>query len=164
MNRFASFFIIFLLGCPVFSSNESILIGDVTKEELFLTNPNFYESYLASRSIDLEEKINLNGLSIKILFGTWCHDSQREIPKFLRFLENINMNSEMISLIGLNYQKNEPLNRGNIFNIKNTPTIIFFRNEEEIGRIEETPKLFIPGVGYIAVTLEENILFIIKSN
>ena len=164
MNRFASFFIIFLLGCPVFSSNESILIGDVTKEELFLTNPNFYESYLASRSIDLEEKINLNGLSIKILFGTWCHDSQREIPKFLRFLENINMNSEMISLIGLNYQKNEPLNRGNIFNIKNTPTIIFFRNEEEIGRIEETPKLFIPGVGQIAVTLEENILFILKNN
>ena len=164
MNRFASFFIIFLLGCPVFSSNESILIGDVTKEELFLTNPNFYESYLASRSIDLEEKINLNGLSIKILFGTWCHDSQREIPKFLRFLENINMNSEMISLIGLNYQKNEPLNRGKIFNIKNTPTIIFFRNEEEIGRIEETPKLFIPGVGQIAVTLEENILFILKNN
>jgi len=164
LNRFASFFIIFLLGCPVFSSNESILIGDVTKEELFLTNPNFYESYLASRSIDLEEKINLNGLSIKILFGTWCHDSQREIPKFLRFLENINMNSEMISLIGLNYQKNEPLNRGNIFNIKNTPTIIFFRNEEEIGRIEETPKLIIPGVGQIAVTLEENILFILKNN
>jgi thiol-disulfide isomerase/thioredoxin len=164
LNRFASFFIIFLLGCPVFSSNESILIGDVTKEELFLTNPNFYESYLASRPIDLEEKINLNGLSIKILFGTWCHDSQREIPKFLRFLENINMNSEMISLIGLNYQKNEPLNRGNIFNIKNTPTIIFFRNEEEIGRIEETPKLFIPGVGQIAVTLEENILFILKNN
>jgi len=164
LNRFASFFIIFLLGCPVFSSNESILIGDVTKEELFLTNPNFYESYLASRSIDLEEKINLNGLSIKILFGTWCHDSQREIPKFLRFLENINMNSEMISLIGLNYQKNEPFNRGEIFKIKKTPTIIFFRNEEEIGRIEETPKLFIPGVGHIAATLEENILFILKSN
>ena len=164
MNRFVSLFIIFFLGCPVFSSNESILIGDVTKEDLFLTNPKFYESYLASRSIDLEEQINLDDLSIKILFGTWCHDSQREIPKFLRFLENINMNSEMISLIGLNYQKNEPLNRGNIFNIKNTPTIIFFRNEEEIGRIEETPKLFIPGVGQIAVTLEENILFILKNN
>jgi len=74
------------------------------------------------------------------------------------------MNSEMISLIGLNYQKNEPLNRGKIFNIKNTPTIIFFRNEEEIGRIEETPKLFIPGVGQITVTLEENILFILKNN
>jgi len=164
LNRFVSLFIIFFLGCPVFSSNESILIGDVTKEELFLTNPNFYESYLASRSIDLEEKINLNGLSIKILFGTWCHDSQREIPRFLRLLEYINMNSEMISLIGLNYQKNEPFNRGEIYKIKKTPTIIFFRNEEEIGRIEETPKLFIPGVGYIAVTLEENILFIIKSN
>jgi len=70
LNRFVSLFIIFFLGCPVFSSNESILIGDVTKEDLFLTNPKFYKSYLAYRSIDLEEQINLDDLSIKILFGT----------------------------------------------------------------------------------------------
>ena len=164
MNRFISLFIIFFLSFPLFSSNYSLLIGDITKEDLFSSNTTFYENYLLADPIDLEGKINLDDLSIKILFGTWCHDSQREIPKFLRFLETINMDTEMISLIGLNYQKNEPFNRGKIFNIKNTPTIIFFRKEEEIGRIEETPKLFIPGVGQIAVTLEENILFILKNN
>ena len=139
-----------------------MLLGDITKEELFSANSKFYKNYLASQPLDLEGQVNLEGLSIKILFGTWCHDSQREVPKILRLLDEINMKSELISLIGLNYKKNEPLNRGEIFNIKKTPTIIFFRNDEEIGRIVETPKLSIPGVGPVAVTMEQNILFILK--
>jgi hypothetical protein len=92
-----------------------------------------------------------------------CHDSAREIPKLLRILEEIDMKSEMISLIGLNYQKNEPLNRGTILEIKKTPTIIFYRYGEEIGRIEESPKSRIEGGIIIPITLEENISFILKN-
>jgi hypothetical protein len=73
------------------------------------------------------------------------------------------MQSEMISLIGLNYNKNEPLNRGEIFEIRRTPTIIFYKNAIEVGRIEETPKLMIEGVGFVPVSLEENLLFILNS-
>ena len=72
-----------------FSSSNSILIGDLTKEELFSKDHKFYENYLSSEPYQFKKNIDLNGISVKILFGTWCHDSQREIPRFLRLLEDI---------------------------------------------------------------------------
>ena len=145
-----------------FSSSNSILIGDLTKEDLFSKDHKFYENYLSSESYQFKKNIDLNGISVKILFGTWCHDSQREIPRFLRLLEDINMKPEMISLIGLDYNKNEPLNRGEILEVRRTPTIIFYKNDIEIGRIEEAPKLALEGVGFVSVSLKENLLFILN--
>ena len=145
-----------------FSSSNSILIGDLTKEDLFSKDHKFYENYLSSEPYQFKKNIDLNGISVKILFGTWCHDSQREIPKLLRMLEDINLKSEMISLIGLDYNKNEPLNRGKILDIKRTPTIIFYKDEIEIGRIEETPKIMLEGVGLVSVSLKKNVLFILN--
>jgi hypothetical protein len=77
-------------------------------------------------------------------------------------LEDINLKSEMISLIGLDYNKNEPLNRGKILNVKKTPTIIFYKDKIEIGRIEETPKIMLEGVGLVSASLKENLLFILN--
>ena len=146
-----------------FSSSNSILIGDLTKEELFSKDHKFYENYLSSESYQFKKNIDLNGISVKILFGTWCHDSQREIPKLLRMLEDINLKPEMISLIGLDHQKNEPLNRGKILGVKRTPTIIFYKDETEIGRIEETPKMMLEGVGFVPISLKKNLLLILNN-
>ena len=99
---------------------------------------------------------------MRVLFGTWCHDSQREIPKLLRILEDINLKPEKISLIGLDYDKNEPLNRGEMLGVKRTPTIIFYKDEIEIGRIEETPKIMLEGIGFVSVSLKKNLLFILN--
>jgi thiol-disulfide isomerase/thioredoxin len=99
---------------------------------------------------------------VRVLFGTWCHDSQREIPKLLRMLEDINLKPEKISLIGLDYDKNEPLNRGEMLGVKRTPTIIFYKDEIEIGRIEETPKIMLEGIGLVSVSLKKNLLFILN--
>ena len=138
------------------------MIGDIRKDELLLKDNKFYKNYLSAAPYQFDEIIDLDGISIKILFGTWCHDSQREIPRFLRLLEDINMKPEMISLIGLDYNKNEPLNRGEILEVRRTPTIIFYKNDIEIGRIEEAPKLALEGVGFVSVSLKENLLFILK--
>jgi thiol-disulfide isomerase/thioredoxin len=99
---------------------------------------------------------------VRVLFGTWCHDSQREIPKLLRMLEDINLKPEKISLIALDYDKNEPLNRGEMLGVKRTPTIIFYKDEIEIGRIEETPKIMLEGIGLVSVSLKKNLLFILN--
>ena len=77
-------------------------------------------------------------------------------------LEDINMKPEMISLIGLDYNKNEPLNRGEILEVRRSPTIIFYKNDIEIGRIQEAPKLALEGVGFVSVSLKENLLFILN--
>ena len=162
MKRFIYLFLALLVSIPIFSSTSSLLIGDLTKDELFSKENKFYKNYLSTESYQFDDAIDLDGIKIKILFGTWCHDSQREIPKFLRLLEDINFKPEMISLIGLDYTKNEPLNRGKILHINRTPTIIFYKDEIEIGRIEESPKILIEGVGFVSVSLKENLLFILN--
>jgi hypothetical protein len=77
-------------------------------------------------------------------------------------LEDINLKPEKISLIGLDYDKNEPLNRGEMLGVKRTPTIIFYKDEIEIGRIEETPKIMLEGIGLVSVSLKKNLLFILN--
>jgi len=162
LKRFVTLFLILSICFPIFSVSNPILIGDLTKDDLFLKDNKFYKNYLSAEAYQFKKIIDLDGISVKILFGTWCHDSQREIPKFLRLLEDINMKPEMVSLIGLDYNKNEPLNRGEMLEVKRTPTIIFYKNGIEIGRIEETPKLALEGVGFISVSLKENVLFILN--
>ena len=147
---------------PIFSINNSLLIGDLTKDELFLKDNNFYKNYLSTEPYEFNETIDLEGISVRVLFGTWCHDSQREIPKLLRMLKDINLKPEKISLIGLDYDKNEPLNRGEMLGVKRTPTIIFYKDEIEIGRIEETPKIMLEGIGFVPVSLKKNLLFILN--
>ena len=147
---------------PIFSINNSLLIGDLTKDELFLKDNNFYKNYLSTEPYEFNETIDLEGISVRVLFGTWCHDSQREIPKLLRMLKDINLKPEKISLIGLDYDKNEPLNRGEMLGVKRTPTIIFYKDEIEIGRIEETPKIMLEGIGFVSVSLKKNLLFILN--
>ena len=73
------------------------------------------------------------------MFGTWCHDSKREVPRMLRILDSIGMPFEKISLIAVDIRKSEPGGRGKLFNIKRTPTFIFFKEGEEVGRIIERP-------------------------
>ena len=162
MKRFIYLFIVFFISLPIFSTNSSPLIGDLTKDELFLKDNNFYKNYLSTEPYEFNEIIDLEGISVRVLFGTWCHDSQREIPKLLRILEDINLKPEKISLIGLDYDKKEPLNRGEMLGVKRTPTIIFYKDEIEIGRIEETPKIMLEGIGFVSVSLKKNFLFILN--
>ena len=163
MKRFICFFLVLFVSFPIFSVSNSPLIGDISKDELLLKDNKFYKNYLSAAPYQFDEIIDLDGISIKILFGTWCHDSQREIPKLLRMLEDINLKPEMISLIGLDHQKNEPLNRGKILGVKRTPTIIFYKDETEIGRIEETPKMMLEGVGFVPISLKKNLLLILNN-
>jgi thiol-disulfide isomerase/thioredoxin len=80
-------------------------------------------------------------IEIYVLFGTWCHDSQREVPRFLQLLNSLNIQENYIHLIGLNFLKNEPQDRGKSFQINKTPTFVFLRNQKEIGRIVEMPEI-----------------------
>lgn len=86
-----------------------------------------------------QEEANGNTITIKTFFGTWCHDSQREVPRMLMLLTSIKQHN-IQELIGLSYYKTEPKNRAKAHKIQFTPTFVIFRNELEIGRIIERPE------------------------
>lgn len=120
----------------------SMAIGEVSQAKLFAKHKSFQQSYLAfslSESDLVDVKAWPNDLHVDVYFGTWCHDSQREVPRFLKIIaENTALSNR---LIGLDYEKSEPNGGAKSHNIKYTPTFVVYQNNKEIGRIIERPKV-----------------------
>ncbi len=75
-----------------------------------------------------------------VVFGSWCEDSQRELPHLYRVLQEAGMPMEKVALYGLDRAKKGRDMEDKIFRVEKVPTIILFKNHREIGRIVETPK------------------------
>ncbi len=81
----------------------------------------------------------LNGVEIKVVMGTWCHDSKREVPRFYKIISSMQGLENNTQMIGLDRQKQAPDGEIDGMGITNTPTFIFYREGQEINRIVETP-------------------------
>jgi thiol-disulfide isomerase/thioredoxin len=87
-----------------------------------------------------KNKLNLSDIEIRIFMGTWCHDSKREVPRLIKILDNLKYDYSKLVIVGLTKDKKGYFKDYTKFNILNTPTLIFYRNDQEIGRIIEKPK------------------------
>ncbi len=76
-------------------------------------------------------------VKVLVVFGYWCPDSQRNVPRFFTIMwkaENPNISYELV-----------PISRGKNplrekLKIKRIPTFIIYKDGKEIGRIVENPK------------------------
>ena len=123
------------------SKPNNYLVGQVSKEVLFKSEPSFEKGF-SSTLLSLQDKNLINNwpknLHIDIYFGTWCHDSQREVPKILSVLQQ---NTDLsYKLIGLDINKTDPQQLAKKYDVKYTPTFIVYIGEKEIGRIIERPE------------------------
>src|SRR5690606_18438893 len=69
----------------------------------------------------------------------WCEDSQRETPHFYKILDAANFDESKLTLITVSEEKTTPQGYEEGKNITNVPTIIFYKNDKELGRIVEYP-------------------------
>jgi len=112
-----------------------------------------YDSYMpGSEPINKLLEINRESLSIKIILGTWCPDSRREVPRFMRILDIWQFPLEKITLIGVDDAKLSPVGEYDSLDITRVPTFIIYRNNVEAGRIIENP----------ATSLEQDIVNILN--
>lgn len=125
---------------------DKILNGPISKEGLkkmpykiwFNTN---YKTYLVdTQTLKNIKKKSLKGVQIKAFMGTWCHDSNREIPRLMRVCEELGI-YDQLELYGVDVNKKSRLEQEEGWNIRKTPTIIFLRDGEEIARILEEPEI-----------------------
>lgn len=98
--------------------------------------------------------INKDDVSIKIILGTWCPDSRREVPRFLRILDIWQFPSTKVTFIGVDNAKLSPVGEYVSLNIERVPTFIIYKNNIEAGRIIENPK----------TSLEQDMLNILAGN
>ena len=82
----------------------------------------------------------VTGIDVTVFFGTWCSDSRREVPRFLKVADLAGFPPERIAFYGLDRSKKSQDGLTEKYHIERVPTIIFFRNGSEVGRITETPR------------------------
>jgi len=80
-----------------------------------------------------------DGLTIKIVMGTWCPDSRREVPRFMKILDTWKFPSDLVTFIGVDNGKNSPIGGYEELDIQRVPTFIIYKNNVETGRIIENP-------------------------
>jgi len=124
-------------------TQEQDIIGVFSSNELLDEPYNlWYEAeyqYSPDKQV-INDIINLQSdFKITIVLGTWCSDSQTQVPRFLKILDEINYNTDGFLLIGVDRQKKVDNFDIEKYNIEKVPTFIIYRGNVEIGRIIETP-------------------------
>ncbi|HAN19963.1 MAG TPA: thioredoxin [Bacteroidales bacterium] len=128
-------------------SNQEILIGFCNIEGFTSGSfNNWFQTEYDNYIIDSETLGQINAemfdsLEITIVLGTWCSDSQREFPRFYKILEYLNFSFDYLTIIAVNREKKAEDTHADRLNIELVPTIIFYNQEKEIGRIIESPEI-----------------------
>ena len=138
-------------------NGNQMLIGTCTREAFNDTSfsswfSTEYDAYTPNDSVVNQLKDKLTDIRIKIIMGTWCSDSKTQIPDLYKLLDELHFSDSTIEIICVDRKKLGLADELKGLNIEKVPTIIFYRNEKEIGRIIETP----------VQTLEKDILGFIE--
>jgi thiol-disulfide isomerase/thioredoxin len=99
----------------------------------------FDEYQIDSDALNKLFDINKDDLLIKIVMGTWCSDSRREVPRFMRIIDIWKFPATKITFIGVDNEKQSPVGEYLNLDIQRVPTFIIFKNNIEVGRIIENP-------------------------
>ncbi|MEZ4810765.1 MAG: thioredoxin family protein [Allomuricauda sp.] len=101
------------------------------------------EDYTVDESLVKRIKKDLATYDIKLFLGTWCGDSKRETPRFIKILETAEFPMEHLEIIALDrrkeHYKKSPTGEEVGLNIIKVPTMIFFKDGKEVNRIVERP-------------------------
>ena len=125
---------------------EPFIMGKINRQNLLNYEHSnwFYEEYERFK-IPIgwieKNKTLLNTMSLKLFLGTWCEDSEREVPGILKLIDYSGFDMTKIEMYAVSGEKHTSENYENGLNITNVPTLIFYKNGEEINRFVEFPNI-----------------------
>lgn len=120
---------------------EKMLVGEIEADYLETERFSWYEleckTYKPEQVITAQLKEALKGKDITLFMGTWCEDSQREVPRLVTILLDADFQGNA-DLYAVSRDKDTPEGYEKGKNIEFVPTIIISEKGEEIGRIVES--------------------------
>jgi thiol-disulfide isomerase/thioredoxin len=124
--------------------NEEILYGYCNRNgleegEFGKVFKEYYSIYEPDKEVMGVMRSKLDSVSILIVLGTWCSDSQEQVPKFFKVLDKIRFNEKNLTIICVSKDKEAGEIDVKKYDIQRVPTFIIFRGSKEVGRIIETP-------------------------
>ncbi len=111
-----------------------------------------YKDYAVNDSLVKLIGNNINEFDITIVFGSWCSDSEQQVPHFNKILDQAGYDDSQLKIIAVNRQKQTEEVQIEDLQIELVPTFIIYNKGKEVGRIIETP----------VETLEEDLWKIIQ--
>jgi thiol-disulfide isomerase/thioredoxin len=165
MNKILSFAVILALGC--ISGHKDVSAQDV-KAEASVKKTDFsdqstwvlgyfvrgqitraphsewftkgYDEYVIdTKVLEKVKTIPQEGLTIRVVLGTWCPDSRKQVPRFMKIIDAWNFPEQSLTFIGVDDAKLSPVGEYEKLDIQRVPTFIFYKNNIEAGRIIENP-------------------------
>ena len=148
MRNYVFIFVVALLlaGCATTKQEKRIITGEFSwsqwqKEAGWHNyNASAYEpgDYISGQ---LNAIITSPGSNIEFLLfsGSWCGDSESEVPKIFKLFTEAKIPLSKITLYGVDREKKEPEGIAEKYKIKRVPTLVVLKNGKELGRIIEFP-------------------------
>jgi len=143
------------------SNSEPMLIGYCTREafndSVFASWFDLeYKGYNPDSSTIIVLKEEMKDVAITLVMGSWCDDSKIYVPRLYKILDLINYPTEEITLNAVNEDKKTEGDEIDGLAIDLVPTIIFHKNNSELGRIVEMPNESIEEDMLRIVSLKDN--------
>lgn len=156
MKIIISILLIISLGCTTSMNQETvnieeeqILVGKVNWQGLTQQPYDewFTPTYLSYQvdSVTLGSLgSNIDKIEIIMFLGTWCSDSQVEVPQFYKILDHVGYDLSKMTVVALERLESRelvsPQHEEVEYKITHVPTFIFKRAGKEIGRVTEYPE------------------------
>ena len=159
MKRLLLISMVVAIGCStksqvnqekVSNNDETILIGEINWDGLNQEphnqwfGPNYLEYEVDSETLDFVGG-SMDDVEVVMFLGTWCEDSQLEVPQFYKILDYVNYDVHSMTVYALERKYDprrveSPSGIEKEYNVELVPSMIFYRDGNEIGRITEYPK------------------------
>lgn len=117
-----------------------ILEKDTVFQKWF--NENYLKFSLSDKKHNWAKK--LKDVEVTIYLGTWCGDTKKQVPQFVKLWDELRLNRSQLNFIALyagvkGKYKQAPNGEEKGKGIHRVPTFIFRRKGKEIARIVESP-------------------------
>ncbi len=153
MKKAVCFFALAILSGAIFAqtppATPRVLLGSFSRDSLL--NEPFktwfeagYNAYVPQPEVvEQLKKINLKAHSVQVFMGTWCGDTKRELPRFLKTLDAIGFPKQNVEIIGVSNlddtYKQSPNHEERGLEIYRVATFVWYKNGVEVNRIVEYP-------------------------
>lgn len=122
---------------------NEILVGRISYAQMTQYSKAWFDKEYDFYRINIEllEKIKplLKDKRVVLIMGTWCEDSQREVPGMMKILNQAGYNTAEMEIIAIDEDKRTKEGLEKVYKLAYIPALIFFDGEKEMNRIVEFP-------------------------
>ena len=122
---------------------NEILVGSITYAQMTQYTEAWFDKEYDFYRINEERLAQIKPLlkdkRVVLIMGTWCEDSQREVPGMMKILNQAGYNTAEMEIIAIDEDKRTKEGLEKAYNLAYIPALIFFEGEKEMNRIVEFP-------------------------